>query len=81
MFCRVHGNHKRGQEKSIVFDSVVAQSTSIHGDERTLACTLSIKLVRGQMGTTRVVMCLKNLKICFKDDLHGQWRNGNINQL
>jgi hypothetical protein len=68
---RVHGKRKRGQEKSIVFDSIVAQSTGVHGDEQTLACTLSMQLVRGETGTIGVVMCLEDLKICFEDDLYG----------
>jgi hypothetical protein len=78
---RVCGKRERGQEKSIAFDCVVAQSTSVHGDERTLACTLSTQLVRSKTGTIRVVTRLEDLKICFEDDLYGQWRDGNIDQL
>jgi hypothetical protein len=78
---RVRGKRERGQEKSIAFNGVVAQSASVHGDERTLACTLSMQLVRSKMGTIRVVTHLEDLKICFEDNLYGQWRNGNIDQL
>jgi hypothetical protein len=78
---RVRGKRERGQEKSIAFDGVVAQSTSVHGDERTLACTLSMQFVRCKTGTLMVVTRLEDLKICLEDDLYGQWRNGNIDQL
>jgi hypothetical protein len=78
---RVRGKRERGQEKRIALDGVVAQSTGVHGDERTLACTLSMQIIRGKTGTTKVMTRLEDLKICFEDDLYGQWRNGNIDQL
>jgi hypothetical protein len=40
-FYWVGGEREGGQEERIALDGVVAQSTSIYSNERTLACALS----------------------------------------
>jgi hypothetical protein len=82
--CQVGRKRERGHgphEKRIAFNGVVAQSTSVHSNERTLARTLSMQFIRGKTDPLRVVTHLEDLKICYEDDLYGQWRNGNIHQL